>query len=238
MLTCYDFQMAKLLSESQVDCLLIGDSLGNVVLGFDDTTSTTVEHISLFASAVKRGAPNKFLIADLPFGSFSTLELGLENSIKIFKESRVDAVKFEGANDTELELTKRLTQVGIPVVGHIGLQPQKVKELGGYFIQGKTQDSKDELLAQAKKLEQAGAFMLVLECVTEDIAELITKELHIPTIGIGSGKKTSGQVLVINDLLNDCYNTPPSFCTPEVDVFSLKKKGIEIFLEKVNASYH
>jgi 3-methyl-2-oxobutanoate hydroxymethyltransferase len=151
MLTCYDFQTASLLNETALDLILIGDSLGNVILGYDTTIEVSIDTMVLFSKAVKKGAPNKFVIADLPFGSYASMELGLANSIKLFQQSGVEALKLEGAFPFELELITRLTQIGIPVMGHIGLTPQSVHEQGGYFTHGKNADEQEKLMNEVRK---------------------------------------------------------------------------------------
>ncbi len=236
MLTCYDYQTAKLLNETELDCILVGDSLGNVVLGFDSTIPVKPSHMILFGKAVRKGAPKKFLILDLPFGSYPTFEQGIESAINIFQATEADAVKLEGASEIELKIVKRLTEIGIPVVGHIGLQPQSYKTQGGYYIQGKNEESSQRLINEAKKLEQAGAFMVVLECIIPEVASLITKSIGIPTIGIGSGQEVTGQVLVINDLLKDSYSNPPGFCEPITDIYQKKKDSIEQYLSNFSGN--
>lgn len=231
MLTCYDYQTASMLNETKLDMILVGDSLGNVVLGLDTTIGVDIDTMVLFTAAVRRGATDKFLIADLPFGSYATLESGLANAIKLFQKSGCEAIKLEGAFAYQLELIERLTQIGIPVMGHIGLTPQSVHEQGGYYTHGKDQSSKNKLIKEAKDLEAAGCFSVVLECVQEDVAKEITKKLTIPTIGIGSGKNTDGQVLVINDLFKLGKDQPPKFCKPIADLYSTKKKLIEDYLK-------
>jgi 3-methyl-2-oxobutanoate hydroxymethyltransferase len=231
MLTCYDFQTAQMLNETNLDLILVGDSLGNVILGYDHTISVELSTMILFSKAVKKGAPDKFVIADLPFGTYASMEMGLENSIALFKQSGAEAIKLEGAYPFELELITRLTQIGIPVMGHIGLTPQSVHEQGGYFTHGKDAASKSRLMKEALALEEAGCFAIVLECVEEKLAENITKKLQIPTIGIGAGKNTDGQVLVINDLFHMGKNTPPKFCKPIATFYQTKKKLITDYLK-------
>lgn len=231
MLTCYDFQMAQLLNETNVDLLLIGDSVGNVVLGFDHTIQVDLEMMSLFSKAVKKGAPEKFVIADLPFGTYATVESGLNNAIKLFQQSGVEAIKLEGAYPVECQLIKRLTQIGIPVMGHIGLTPQSVHEQGGYYTHGKDENSKNKLMKEALALEEAGCFSIVLEFVEEKLSAEITQVLKIPTIGIGSGIHTDGQVLVTNDLLHNGKKAPPKFCTPIANLYEIKKQLIEEYLK-------
>lgn len=231
MLTCYDYQTARLLNETDVDMLLVGDSLGNVILGYETTVQVSLEEMIIFSSAVKRGAKNKFVVADMPFGTCSTLEIGIKSAQELFQKSCVEAVKIEGAFDHQIELIKRLVEIGIPVMGHIGLTPQFVHQLGGYFIHGKTQEAADLLLSEAKKLQTAGVFAIVLECVRPEVAKLITETLSIPTIGIGSGEITDGQVLVINDLLKLGPDAPPKFCRPLANLYELKKDIIGTYLK-------
>lgn len=229
-LTCYDFQTATILNESSLDMILVGDSVGNVILGYETTVEVTLEEMIIFGKAVRRGAPEKFLILDLPFGSYSTITQGIHSATRLFKETRAEAIKLEGAFPYQLQLIERLTQTGIPVMGHIGLTPQSVHQQGGYYVHGKTDASQDRLMKEAKALEAAGAFSLVLECVEENLATKISSELSIPTIGIGSGKKTDGQVLVINDLLKMGPKTPPKFCPPIADLYETKKNLIATYL--------
>lgn len=234
MLTCYDYQTAQMLSETDLDMILVGDSLGNVVLGYETTVQVTIEEMIIFASAVKRGAKNKFVVADLPFGSYATLETAINNSIKLFQQSQVESLKLEGAFPFQLEIIERLTHIGIPIMGHIGLTPQSVHQQGGYYIHGKTEESAKGLVDAAFALQAAGCFAIVLECVNPEIAQQITSSLIIPTIGIGSGQAVDGEVLVINDLLKMGPNLPPSFCHPRADLFSTRKKLIEDYIDERN----
>lgn len=231
MLTCYDFQTAQLLNDTTLDLVLVGDSVGNVVLGYDHTISVELETMILFTKAVKKGAPDKFVIADLPFGTYASLESGLQNAIRLFQQSGAEALKLEGAYPFECELIERLTQIGIPVMGHIGLTPQSVHEQGGYYTHGKDAASSARLMKEALALQEAGCFSIVLEFVEESVAKKITDKLKIPTIGIGSGKHTDGQVLVINDLLHIGKKDPPKFCKPIGNVFEFKKKLINEYLK-------
>lgn len=231
MLTCYDYQMSQLLNDTELDMLLIGDSVGNVVLGFDHTIKVDLEMMTIFSKAVKKGAPDKFVVADLPFGTYATLEAGLANGIKLFQQSGVEALKLEGAFALECQLIQRLTQIGIPVMGHIGLTPQSVHEQGGYYTHGKDEASQNKLMKEALALEAAGCFSIVLEFVEENLSKQITDALKIPTIGIGAGKHTDGQVLVINDLLHNGKKDPPKFCKPIGNLYEIKKKLIEDYLK-------
>jgi 3-methyl-2-oxobutanoate hydroxymethyltransferase len=232
MLTCYDFQTAELMNELPLDLILVGDSLGNVVLGYETTVSVSVEEMIVFGSAVKRGAPDKFVVVDVPFGVTGDFKTALKACSKIFQTTKAEAVKIEGAHPTELKIIKRLTEMGIPVMGHIGLVPQSVHQLGGYYIHGKNATSSDHLKKEAEALTEAGCFSIVLECVEEKTAIDITKNISIPTIGIGSGTKTDGQVLVINDLLKMGVKDPPSFCKPVANFYDLKKKYLSEYLKK------
>jgi 3-methyl-2-oxobutanoate hydroxymethyltransferase len=231
MLTCYDYQTAQLLNESALDLILVGDSLGNVILGYENTIEVSIETMVLFSKAVKKGAPNKFVIADLPFGSYASMEIGLINAIKLFQQSGVEALKLEGGYPYQLLLIERLTQIGIPVMGHIGLTPQSVHEQGGYYIHGKDERSQEKLITEALALQAAGCFSIVLEFVEENLAKSITEKLNIPTIGIGSGIDTSGQVLVINDLLHLGKTDPPKFCKPITNLYEIKKQLIDDYLK-------
>lgn len=238
MLTCYDYQTAQLLNQTELDLILVGDSLGNVILGHDTTIEVTLQDMMTFASAVKRGAPHKFVISDLPFGTYATWEEGIKNSVCLFRESKVEALKLEGAHVHHLQLIERLTQTGIPVMGHIGLTPQSVHEQGGYYIHGKDQNSAQRLLKEASDLQRAGVFSIVLECVAFQVAKKITEELSIPTIGIGSGPDTDGQVLVINDLLHLGPQDPPPFCRPMANFYNLKKEAITHYLKLSSKDDH
>ncbi len=230
MLTCYDFQTARMLNESELDLILVGDSVGNVILGYETTVEVTLTEMEIFGKAVRRGAPDKFLIMDMPFGSYSTVTQGVFSATKLFQSTKCEALKLEGAFPYQLKLIERLTQTGIPVMGHIGLTPQSVHQLGGYFTHGKNEDDASRLIREAKALQAAGCFSIVLEMVEESVATKITNELLIPTIGIGSGKKTDGQVLVINDLLKMGPHTPPKFCVPIADFYQQKKDLINQYL--------
>lgn len=231
-LTCYDFQTATMLNQTELDMILVGDSLGNVILGYETTVEVTINEMEIFSKAVRRGAPDKFLIVDMPFGTYSTISQGISNATKLFQNTKAEAIKLEGAFPHELKLVERLTQTGIPVMGHIGLTPQSVHQLGGYYVHGKTESSAEKLMREAKLLESAGAFAIVLEMVEEKLATEITRTLSIPTIGIGSGAQTDGQVLVINDLLKLGPNNPPKFCTPIANLFETKKELIEKYLQE------
>lgn len=232
MLTCYDFQTAKTLNQTEIDLILVGDSLGNVILGYETTCQVSLQDMKTFGAAVKRGAPDKFTIIDMPFGTFANANLALRNGIELFQQTNAEALKIEGANDSILEGIKALTDTGIPVVGHIGLTPQFYHQLGGYFTHGKTEQEKNALIEQAIKLEKVGVSMIVLECVTPEVATEITSTVNVPTIGIGSGTNVDGQVLVINDLLGQSDQAPPKFCSPVKNIFKEKTDAIHQFHQK------
>ena len=211
MLTAYDYTMARILDAGDIDAILVGDSLGMVVLGYESTVSVTMEEMLHHTKAVRRGTHRAFLIADMPFMSYQTSdEEAVRNAGRFVKEAGAEAVKIEGG----AEIVSRITAIlnaGIPVLGHIGLTPQSVNKLGGYKVQGRSQDSGKELLKSAVSLERAGSFAIVLECVPKDLAREITDKLTIPTIGIGAGKNCSGQVLVTHDIIGYFDKFKPKF---------------------------
>ncbi len=236
MLTCYDYQMAQLFNEmEQLDIVLVGDSVGNVVLGLDTTVQVSLNDMITFGKAVRRGSPDKFLVVDLPFGTYSTIAQGLKCGATLFQETNAEALKLEGAFPYQLKLIERLTQIGVAVMGHIGLTPQSVHQQGGYYTHGKTETEAARLIHEAKALEAAGCFAIVLEFVEAELAGEISKAISIPTIGIGSGTKVDGQVLVINDLLKNGAKMPPKFCPPVTDLYETKKKFVTEYLKKQKA---
>ena len=201
MLTAYDYPSAKLAEQSGVDMILVGDSLGMVVLGYDSTIPVTIEDMIHHTKAVKRGAPDTFVVTDMPFMSYHlSMDETLKNATRIMQEGHADAVKVEGADDV-VEKISAMTKAGIPVVAHLGLTPQSVGVLGGYKVQGKNAEAAQKLMEDAKKCENAGAMAIVFECVPYQVGELVTQNLTIPTIGIGAGAETDGQVLVFHDLI-------------------------------------
>ncbi|MDH5229122.1 MAG: 3-methyl-2-oxobutanoate hydroxymethyltransferase [Gammaproteobacteria bacterium] len=199
-LTAYDASFARVLSENGVEVLLVGDTLGMVIQGQATTLPVRVEDMIYHAQAVRRGAPDAFIIVDLPFASDLSLELALTNAASILKQSGAQMVKLEGG-ERRLETIRQLTTNGIPVCGHLGLTPQSVHKLGGYKVQGRESDQAQTLLQEAKAIEQAGADLLVLECVPRGLGADISGALSIPTIGIGAGPECDGQVLVLQDML-------------------------------------
>ncbi|WP_027084918.1 3-methyl-2-oxobutanoate hydroxymethyltransferase [Cohnella panacarvi] len=201
MVTAYDYPSAMLAEEAGVDIILVGDSLGNVVLGYHTTVPVTLEDMIYHTRAVVRGAPGTMIVADMPFATYRLgPEATLRNAARLMQEGGAHAVKLEGGAELADEI-RILTQAGIPVLGHIGLTPQSVHQIGGYRVQGKTGEEAEKMLQDAKALEQAGAFGVVLELVTEELSAAVSRSLSIPTIGIGAGRGCDGQVLVFHDLL-------------------------------------
>ena len=209
MLTAYDFPTAQILDEAGIPVLLVGDSLAQVVLGYDTTIPASVDEMLHHTRAVARGARNALIVGDMPFGSYGTsLDDGVRNAVRFMKEGNAHAVKFEGP---QMELAERCSAIGVPVMAHLGLTPQSVHLFGGYKVQGRSEEQATNILRWAKELEEAGAFALVLECVPSELAARITAALSIPTIGIGAGPDCDGQVLVINDLLGLTAGKAPKF---------------------------
>ncbi len=233
MLTCYDYSTAQMLDEAGVDSILIGDSLAMVALGYDTTHQISTNEMEIFTKAVAKGTKRAFVIADMPFMSYHTsVEAATKNAGTLIKAG-AKAVKIEGGNEYIITVVKHLTNVGIPVVAHLGFTPQFMHALGGYKIQGKNIDKTLSILSQAKKLEAAGAFMLVLEMVPDEAAEFITKNISIPTIGIGAGAKTSGQVLVLDDILGKYSTFTPKFARKYANVHSLTLDAVKKYVEDV-----
>ncbi|MDQ7093998.1 3-methyl-2-oxobutanoate hydroxymethyltransferase [Desulfosporosinus sp. PR] len=210
MLTAYDYPSAKLVEAAEVDTILVGDSLGMVVLGYDSTVPVTMEEMLHHTKAVRRGAPQTFVITDMPFLSYASLDLAVANAGRLIKEGGADAVKLEGGSSLA-PIVQALTRIGIPVVGHIGLTPQTAGQLGGFKVQGRDVESAKQLTLDARAIEQAGAFLLVLEAIPRQLAGHITSGLTIPTIGIGAGLDCDGQVLVYHDILGLFERFKPKF---------------------------
>lgn len=200
MVTCYDYTFARLLSRTPVDAILIGDSLGMVMHGHPSTVSVTLDHIRLHTEAVARGIGGKFVVADMPFLSFRKGIPAALDAASVLMSAGAHAVKLEGVDGHE-DVVQRLVESGIPVMGHLGLQPQSIHAYGGFRVQGRSEQSAREILRQARGLQQLGVFAIVLECIPESLAREITGTLHVPTIGIGAGVGCDGQILVLQDLL-------------------------------------
>ncbi len=210
-LTAYDYPTARLLDEAGVEVLLVGDSLGMVMLGHETTLPVTVDEMLHHTRAVRKGTRRALVVADMPFGSYhAELSESVRNAVRFVKEAGAEAVKVEGG-ERRLELIARLTEAEIPVMGHVGLTPQSLHAMGGFKVQGKTPDAAEQLVRDARAVEAAGAFAIVLEGIPRELAALITRELRFPTIGIGAGPECDGQILVINDLLGLTFGTVPKF---------------------------
>ena len=234
MLTAYDAIMATLVESAGIDMILIGDSLGNVVLGHETTLPVTLDDMIRHAAAVKRGTSRALLVCDMPFGSATNPATALTNAVRVMKETGVEAVKVEGGR-AMVPVVEALVGHGIAVIGHIGLTPQAVHQMGGYYMHGKDEASAARLREEAKALEAAGVFALVLECVTPALASEITRTLTIPTIGIGSGKDCAGQVLVVNDLIGLSVSPPPAFARPRADVAAIIRGAVGEYVAETKA---
>ncbi|MGM7701654.1 3-methyl-2-oxobutanoate hydroxymethyltransferase [Pseudalkalibacillus sp. Hm43] len=235
MLTSYDYPSAKIAEEAGVDMILVGDSLGMVVLGYESTIPVTMADMIHHTKAVKRGARNTFVVTDMPFMSYhASIQDAMINGAKLMQEASADAVKVEGAGEV-LTVIERLTQAGVPVVGHLGLTPQSVAVLGGYKVQGKDAADAQKLIQDAKAVEEAGAFALVLECVPRQLAETISAELTIPTIGIGAGPGTDGQVLVYHDLVGYGSHRIPKFVKQYTNVSGQIEDAIRSYVDEVRS---
>lgn len=233
MLTAYDAPSAKLAEQAGVDVLLVGDSLGMVVLGYDSTISVTLEDMILHTKAVKRGAKETFIITDMPFLTYhSTITETMSNAKRLMQEAGSHAVKLEGSGAV-IEKIEALTKAGVPVVAHLGLTPQSVGVLGGYRVQGKEAEGAKQLIKDAKEAEQAGACMLVLECVPRQLAQLITELIKIPTIGIGAGLQTDGQVLVYHDIIGYGSIHVPKFVKQYANISSEIKSAVSAYVSEV-----
>jgi 3-methyl-2-oxobutanoate hydroxymethyltransferase len=228
-LTAYDYPTARLVDEAGIDIILVGDSLAQVVLGYDSTIPVTVDEIIHHLRAVRRATRRALLVADLPYGAYHVSDdESLRAAIRYLKEGGAEAVKFEGGRK-RAALIRRMADAEIPVMGHIGLTPQSVLALGGYRVQGKTIDSANELLADAQAIEDAGAFALVLEGIPRELAAIITQRCRIPTIGIGAGPQCDGQVLVMHDLVGLGFGPPAKFVRPYTDIAQSMRRAFEQF---------
>ncbi|KAJ6126995.1 hypothetical protein N7523_002607 [Penicillium sp. IBT 18751x] len=237
MLTAWDFPSAHVAEAAGIDVVLVGDSLGMVAMGLENTTEMVMDDMILHCRSVARGAKSSFIVGDLPMGSYEVSpEQAVQSSIRLVKEGHVHAVKIEGGEELGPTI-KRITQAGIPVVGHIGLTPQRQNALGGFRVQGKTCKGALQLLQDAKIMQEAGAFMLVLEAMPQEVATLITSKIQIPTIGIGAGNGCSGQVLVQVDMTGNFEpgRFVPKFVKQYADVWSEAARGITQYRDEVKS---
>lgn len=233
-LTAYDYPTARIVDEAGTDIILVGDSVGNVVLGYDTTVPVTLEEMVRHTRAVRRGVERALLVADMPYGSYHTgADDAVRAALRLVKEGGAEAVKLEGGQ-ARVEVVRRLISEEIPVMGHIGLTPQSVNKLGGFRLQGKTAEAARALVEDARALEAAGAFALVLEVVPREIAKVVTASVSIPTIGIGAGEHCDAQVLVIHDLLGLSFSpTRPRFVRQYADLRAQMTEAISRFAEDV-----
>ncbi|MGW8161785.1 MAG: 3-methyl-2-oxobutanoate hydroxymethyltransferase [Desulfobulbales bacterium] len=233
MLTAYDITMARMLDDSGIDILLVGDTLGMVVLGYESTVPVTMEDMLHHARAVSRGAERALIVGDMPFGSYQAgLTDAVGNGIRFMKEAGCDAVKIEGGEEM-CDAVRALSRAGVPVMGHVGLTPQTAGLLGGYKVQGKDIESARKMIADAKALADAGVFAIVLECVPVELAGIVTRSVPMPTIGIGAGPDCDGQVLVINDLLGLYERFTPSFVKKYADLAPQVRQAVARFRDEV-----
>ncbi|MDR0357098.1 MAG: 3-methyl-2-oxobutanoate hydroxymethyltransferase [Clostridiales Family XIII bacterium] len=235
MLTCYDYSTAKLMDESGVNSLLVGDSLGMVMLGYPDTLSVTMEDIIHHTRAVSRGAENALVIGDMPFMSYQvSVAQAVENAGRLIKEGGAQAVKLEGGV-TVTEQIRAIVRASVPVVAHIGLTPQSVNAFGGFKVQGKSTEAARSLIEDALAIEEAGAFAVVLEAIPSSVAKLITEAVSIPTIGIGAGRHCDGQVLVYQDMLNLFGNLKPKFVKIFGDAGAVMRDAFASYIEETKS---
>ncbi len=233
MLTAYDYSMAKIIDESGVNGILIGDSLGMVVKGDEDTLGVTVDDIIYHTKAVKKGAKNALIVSDMPFLSYHvSVEQAVMNAGRIMKEGGANAVKLEGGADFAPQI-KAIVDAQIPVMGHLGLTPQSINAFGGFRVQGKSEEAAKKLIEDAKALEKAGAFSIVLEGIPAKVAELITNAVNIPTIGIGAGKECDGQILVYQDMLGMFSDFVPKFVKQYANIGSVMREAIGSYVKEV-----
>ncbi|MEP6570178.1 MAG: 3-methyl-2-oxobutanoate hydroxymethyltransferase [Acidobacteriota bacterium] len=237
-LTAYDFPTARIVDEAGIDIILVGDSLGNVVLGYGNTVPVTLDEILIHLKAVRRAVQRALLVADMPYGSFHTgADDAVRNALRLVKEGGAEAIKLEGGHK-RVQLVKRLVDEEIAVMGHIGLTPQSINKLGAYRVQGKTAVTARQLLDDARALEDAGAFAIVLEVVPREIASLITESISIPTIGIGAGAGCDIQVLVLHDMLGLSFGKLARFVRPYANLHEVITEAVTHYADDVrNGTY-
>ncbi|MDR2772535.1 MAG: 3-methyl-2-oxobutanoate hydroxymethyltransferase [Elusimicrobiota bacterium] len=234
MLTCYDYSMARLFAQTDLDMILVGDSLGNVKLGYKNTLPVTVKDMIYHAKSVKRGNDKALIVCDMPFMSYEiSAHEALKNAGEIIKKSGANAVKVEGGAEIA-GTVKALTDAKIPVMGHLGLTPQAVNKFGGFKVQGRGDEAQNKLISDAKALEEAGCFSVVLEAVPQDLAKNVSQILEIPTIGIGAGKFCDGQVLVSDDMLGVFEDFTPKFVKQYANLSSIIRQAVDTYIKEVN----
>jgi 3-methyl-2-oxobutanoate hydroxymethyltransferase len=234
-LTAYDYPSARIVDEAGVDVVLVGDSVSMVVLGYDSTLPLTLEEALHHTKAVRRGVHQALVVADMPYGSYhGDMNEALKNAMRFVKEAGAEAVKVEGG-ERRLELIAKLSEAEIPVMGHIGLTPQSVNAFGGYRVQGKTPSAAEQLLRDARSVEAAGAFAIVLEGIPRELAGEITRSVRIPTIGIGAGPDCDGQILVLHDMIGLTFQTPPKFARRYVNVGDIIASAVKEYCADVQS---
>ena len=234
MLTAYDYPSARLVAEAGVDLILVGDSLGMVVLGYDSTVPVTMEDMIHHTKAARRGAPEAFLIADMPFLSYGTPGDALANAARLMKEAHADSIKLEGGTEV-VPVVEALARAGVPVLGHVGLTPQTASALGGYKLQGKDEAQARKIVEDAAALEAAGCWGVVLELVPAPLAKLITERLRIPTIGIGAGADCDGQVLVFHDMVGLFSGFTPTFVKRYTEAGTAIRDAVARYADEVRS---
>ena len=234
MVTCYDYTSARILADTSIDCILVGDTAAMTMHGYKDTLPATIEMMKYHIAAVSRGAGNKFIIGDMPFASYRKSFSDNITAAQVLMQAGAHAIKLEGAAGNQ-DFIRHMTESGIPVMGHIGLTPQFMHMLGGFKVQGKTKSSADRLKEDVLQLQEAGCFALVIEGVPASLGTELTQLLTIPTIGIGAGPNTDGQVLVFQDLLGLTLDLKPKFVKAFVDGYDQFKNGIEAYVQAVNS---
>jgi len=234
-LTTYDYPTARLLDEAGIDVLLVGDSVGMVVLGYDSTLPVTMDDMLHHVRAVRRGTRRALVVADMPYGSYHvSIDESVRNAIRLVKDGGAEAVKVEGG-ERRIELIGRLVEAEIPVMGHVGLTPQSIHALGGFHVQGKSSEASERIRRDAHGVEAAGAFAVVLESIPRELAQRITAELRIPTIGIGAGPDCDGQVLVLHDLLGITFSHTPKFVRPYANLSAVISQAVAAYSADVRA---
>ena len=236
MITCYDYTSACLVDKSNIDCILVGDSAAMVMHGFKDTTHATVDMMTTHTNAVSRGARSKFIITDMPFLSHRKSQHHTIDVVQSLLKSGAQALKIEGGDPKTCEVITFLTHAGVPIMGHIGLMPQMIHQLGSYKVQGRNKSEAQRLIHQALQLQSAGAFAIVLECVPESVAKEISKALEIPVIGIGAGKNTDGQVLVWQDILGLGGMQSLKFVKSYANLDTIIIDGLNTYCQEVHTS--
>lgn len=233
MLTAYDYPVASMLDEAGIDMILVGDSLGMVVLGYKDTLSVTMDDMIRHSQAARRGVKHALLVGDMPYRSFDTEEEAVKNAKRFVEEAGCDAVKIENQEESSFKSTEAIIKAGIAVQGHLGLTPQSIEKLGGFKVQGRAPEAAQKIIDNAKRLEKLGCFSIVLECVPAELGSMVTKALSIPTIGIGAGADCDGQVLVSHDIFGLFERFTPKFVKKYINLAPQIKDAARQYIKDV-----